>query len=88
MPAITGGRAALREDERAQLRGSAPATVIIVSKDPDVPALYRDPDVVDFYLRPYDSDVQWENKRTLRSSRNSRMDEPGVYIDKVFRRPC
>ncbi|TWD17472.1 hypothetical protein FB570_11185 [Streptomyces sp. T12] len=75
------------EDERAQLRGSAPATVTIVSKDPDVPALYRDPDVVDFYLRPYDSDVQWENKLTLRSSRNSRMYEPGVYIDKVSPTP-
>ncbi|MEU4011406.1 acetylxylan esterase [Streptomyces pseudogriseolus] len=75
------------EDERAQLRGSAPATVTIVTKDPDVPPLYRDPDVVDFYLRPYDSDVRRENKLTLRSSRNSRMYEPGVYIDKVSPTP-
>ncbi|MGA5121085.1 hypothetical protein [Streptomyces pseudogriseolus] len=51
------------------------------------PPLYRDPDVVDFYLRPYDSDVRRENKLTLRSSRNSRMYEPGVYIDKVSPTP-
>ncbi len=75
------------DDERAQLRGHDPATVTIVSKDPAVPALYHAPDVVDFYLRPYDSDVPWENRLTLRSSRNSRMYEPGVYINRISPTP-
>ncbi|MGV9349622.1 alpha/beta hydrolase [Streptomyces spiralis] len=75
------------DDERAQLAGSEPATVTIVSKDPGVPALYHDPEVVDFYLRPFDSDVPWENKLTLRSSRNSRMYEPGVYVGRISPTP-
>ncbi|MEU6217860.1 alpha/beta hydrolase [Streptomyces sp. NPDC047022] len=73
-------------DERAQFRGEAPRTQTIVSADPAVPAAYRAPDAIDFYLQPGTEGV-WDNKVTVRSTRASRMYEPGTWITRVSPTP-
>jgi dienelactone hydrolase len=74
------------EDERAQLRGEPPRYQAIVSADPAVPAAYRAPDAIDFYLQ-WASDGIWENAVTVRSTRAARMYEPGVWIGRVSPTP-
>jgi cephalosporin-C deacetylase-like acetyl esterase len=77
---------AFAEDERAQSRGEPPGYQAIVSADPAVPAAYRAPDAIDFYLQPIPEGI-WENTVTVRSTRAARMYEPGVWIGRVSPTP-
>ncbi|MDQ7809018.1 alpha/beta fold hydrolase [Amycolatopsis sp. A133] len=77
---------AFAEDERAQYRGEPLRYQAIVGKDPAVPASYRAPDAIDFYLQPLPEGV-WENKVTVRSTRAARMYEPGQWISRVSPTP-
>jgi hypothetical protein len=76
----------LADDDRAQLRGEPPRRQAIVSADPGVPAAYRAPDAIDFYLQPV-PDGAWENNVTVRSTRAARMYEPGQWIARVSPTP-
>jgi uncharacterized protein len=78
--------AAFAEDERAQLRGEAPAMQTIVSADPAKPAAYRAPDAVAFYLQPVPDGV-WDNTVTVRSTRWARMYQPGAFIERISPTP-
>jgi uncharacterized protein len=73
------------EDERAQLRGELRYQAI-VSADPAIPASYRSPEALDFYLQPL-TDGIWENKVTVRSTRLARMYEPGHWVSRVSPTP-
>jgi hypothetical protein len=77
---------ALADDDRAQLRGEPPRRQAIVSADPGVPAAYRAPDAIDFYLQPVPTGA-WENSVTVRSTRAARMYEPGHWITRVSPTP-
>src|SRR5206468_5696304 len=77
---------ALADDDRAQLRGAPPRRQAIVSADPGVPASYRAPDAIDFYLQPVPT-AAWENQVTVRSTRAARMYEPGAWISRVSPTP-
>jgi fermentation-respiration switch protein FrsA (DUF1100 family) len=77
---------ALREDDRAQLRGETPRRQTIVSADSTVAAAYRSTDAIDFYLQPMAAS-HWENTVTLRSTRAARMYEPGIWISRVSPTP-
>jgi cephalosporin-C deacetylase-like acetyl esterase len=74
------------EDERRQFRGEPLARQAIVSADPGVPASYRSPDAIDFYTQPVPDGV-WHNNVTVRSTRASRMYEPGAWISRVSPTP-
>ncbi|MEU1407930.1 CocE/NonD family hydrolase [Streptomyces sp. NPDC005728] len=80
--------AALDADERAQLAGEAPRTQALASADPAVPASYRAQDAVDFYLQELPEGTRWDNTVTVRSTRNARMYEPGVFIDRISPHPA
>ena len=75
------------DDERAQLRGEPPRRQAIVGSDPAVPASYRAPDAIDFYLQPGVPAQAWENHVTVRSTRAARMYEPGNWIARVSPTP-
>jgi cephalosporin-C deacetylase-like acetyl esterase len=77
---------AFAEDERAQARGEPPRYQAIVSADPAVPAAYRGPDAIDFYLQPI-PEGSWENMVTVRSTRAARMYEPGTWIGRLSPTP-
>lgn len=77
---------AFADDDRAQARGEAPGYQAIVSADPAVPASYRAPDAIDFYLQPI-PDGRWQNTVTVRSTRAARMYEPGGWIGRVSPTP-
>jgi fermentation-respiration switch protein FrsA (DUF1100 family) len=77
---------AFAEDERAQLRGEPPRYQAIVSADPAVPAAYRAPEAIDFYLQPIPDGI-FENKVTVRSTRAARMYEPGPWISRISPTP-
>ncbi len=79
--------ATLDEDERAQFRGAGPRYQSLVSDDPAVPASYRAPDAVQFYLQQLPEGAVWENKVTVRSTRWARMYEPGRWIDRISPTP-
>lgn len=83
--AVAGLNEVFAEDERAQHRGEAPRTQAIVSSDPSVPASYRAPDAVDFYLST--APEGWQNEITLRSNYAARMYEPGAWISRVSPTP-
>src|SRR5271168_5445657 len=72
---------AFDEDERARLRGEPPRRQAVVSGDPSVPAAYRSPDAIDFYLQPIPEGL-WKNEVTLRSTRAARMYEPGAWVSR------
>jgi cephalosporin-C deacetylase-like acetyl esterase len=74
------------QDERAQSRGEPVGYQALVSADPAVPASYRAPDAIDFYLQPIPQGI-WENRVTVRSTRAARMYEPGVWIARVSPTP-
>jgi uncharacterized protein len=78
---------ALDADERAQLTGEAPRTQALVGADPAVTAAYRAQDAVDFYLQELPEGTRWDNTVTVRSTRNARMYEPGVFIDRISPTP-
>ena len=84
--AVADLEALFAADERAQLRGAAPATQAIVSDDGVKPAAYKAADAVSFYLQPVPAGV-WENKVTVRSTRWSRMYAPGEFIERVSPTP-
>ena len=75
------------DDERAQLRGEPPRRQAVVGSDPAVPASYRAPDAIDFYLQPGVPAHTWENHVTVRSTRAARMYEPGHWIARVSPTP-
>jgi uncharacterized protein len=77
---------AFDEDERAQARGEPPRYQALVSADPALPASYRAPDAIDFYLQPIPEGI-WENRVTVRSTRAARMYEPGAWIGRVSPTP-
>jgi fermentation-respiration switch protein FrsA (DUF1100 family) len=52
-----------------------------------VPASYRSPEAIDFFLQPLPEGTLWENTVTIRSTRAARMYEPGVWIDRVSPTP-
>ncbi len=78
--------AALAEDERAQFRKEPLRRQKIVSADLSEPAAYRAKDAIDFYMQPVPDGV-WENNVTVRSTRASRMYEPGGWITRVSPTP-
>ena len=84
--AVAALEAQFAADDRAQLRGDAPATVGIVSDGSGKPAAYTAADAVSFYLRPLPAGV-WENKVTARSTRWARMYAPGDFIERVSPTP-
>ncbi|MEU3649875.1 alpha/beta hydrolase [Lentzea sp. NPDC034063] len=84
---IAALEAVLEEDERAQFRGEGPGYQALVSADPAVPATFRDPAAIAMYEQLMPDGVVWENKVTVRSSRNSKMYEPGSWITRVSPTP-
>jgi fermentation-respiration switch protein FrsA (DUF1100 family) len=77
---------AFNEDERGCLRGELPRREAVVSGDLSVPAAYRSPDAIDFYLQPVPEGL-WKNEVTLRSTRAARMYEPGIWVSRVSPTP-
>ncbi|MFI5610881.1 alpha/beta hydrolase [Amycolatopsis sp. NPDC051903] len=77
---------AFAEDDRAVGRGEPPRSQAIVSADPAVPASYRAPDAVEFYLQDIPEGI-WDNQVTVRSTRAARMYEPGAWISRVSPTP-
>ncbi|MEV0068945.1 MULTISPECIES: alpha/beta hydrolase [unclassified Amycolatopsis] len=77
---------AFAEDDRAVGRGEPPRSQTIVSTDPAVPASYRAPDAVGFYLQDI-PEGSWENQVTVRSTRAARMYEPGAWVSRVSPTP-
>jgi hypothetical protein len=55
-------------------------------RDHTVPAAYRSPDAIDFYLQPVPEGL-WKNEVTLRSTRAARMYEPGIWVSRVSPTP-
>ena len=58
----------------------------IVSDDPAVPASYRAPDAVAFYLQDLPAGV-WTNEVTVRSTLAATTYEPGVFVERVSPTP-
>ncbi|MET7999243.1 alpha/beta fold hydrolase [Amycolatopsis sp. NPDC005232] len=77
---------AFAEEDRAVGRGEPPRSQTIVSADPAVPASYRAPDAVGFYLQDIPEGI-WENQVTVRSTRAARMYEPGAWVSRVSPTP-
>lgn len=77
---------AFAEEDRAAFRGEQPRTQMIVSTDPALPASYRAPDAVEFYLQDLPGGV-WRNEVTVRSTRFARSYEPGIWIARVSPTP-
>lgn len=75
-----------RADLVAQARGEEPARQAVASADPDVPASYRSPDAVDFYLRQLDAG-DWTNDVTIQSNRRARSYVPGIWAPHVSPTP-
>jgi fermentation-respiration switch protein FrsA (DUF1100 family) len=78
--------AAFADDERAALRGEPRRRMAVVSGDPAVPAVYRSPDTIAFYLQEA-ARQSWTNDVTLRSTRAARAYEPGVWAPRVSPTP-
>lgn len=79
---VAAFRAGLLDDERDRAAGRAPARRAIVSADPAVPASYRAPDAVAFYLQDVPEGV-WSNEVTVRSTLAATTYEPGTYVGLV-----
>jgi fermentation-respiration switch protein FrsA (DUF1100 family) len=84
---IAALEAALNDDERAQARGEPPQRQAVVSADSAIPASYRTKDAIDFYLQPLGEGAKWENTVTMRSTRLSRMYEPGIWAPRISPTP-
>jgi dienelactone hydrolase len=78
--------AGLVDDERGRAAGRLPQRRAIVSADPAVPASYRAPDAVAFYLQDVPDGV-WTNEVTVRSTHAGTAYEPGVFVDRVSPTP-
>jgi uncharacterized protein len=79
-------RAGLLDDERARAAGHPPARRAIVAEDPTVPASYRAPDAVAFYLQDVPDGV-WTNEVTVRSTLAATVYEPGVHVERISPTP-
>jgi hypothetical protein len=80
--AVDGLEAQFDADERAQLRGEAPAMQPIVA----VQAGTGPSDAASFYLQPIPDGV-WKNEVTVRSTRWFRMYAPGAFIERISPTP-
>lgn len=78
--------AALAEEDRSRLRGEDLRYQALVSSDPTVQASYRSSDAVEFYTQPIPPGI-WENKVTVRSTRQARMYEPGAWVARIAPTP-
>jgi uncharacterized protein len=76
----------LVDDERARAAGREPGRRAIVSDDPAVPASYRAPDAVAFYLQDVPAGV-WANEVTVRSTHAATTYEPGSFVDRISPTP-
>jgi cephalosporin-C deacetylase-like acetyl esterase len=76
----------LTEDERSQLKGEPVSYMKVVSDNASERAAYNAQDVMNFYLQPI-PEGKWENKVTVRSTRWSRMYEPGIFISLISPTP-
>lgn len=74
------------EDDRRIADGSPPARTLVVSSDPLESAAYSTPEADAFYRMPEAADA-WSNEVTLRSTRASRMYEPGIWARRVSPTP-
>jgi uncharacterized protein len=74
------------QDDRLRARGEPPLRQALVSADPGIPAAYRAPDAVSFFLQEVPDGI-WENQMTVRSVRAARMYEPGAWITRVSPTP-
>jgi uncharacterized protein len=76
----------LLEDERAQFYGNPPLTTTIASADPNISAIIRVQESIDFYLQPIPENL-WENKVTLQSMRHFGMYNSGTWVSRVSPTP-
>lgn len=74
------------DDDRRIADGHPPATLQVASTDPAAAAAYRTREAADFYLMASAADT-WSNQVTLRSTRASRLYEPGVWARRVSPTP-
>lgn len=74
------------DDDRRVADGDPPARMVVASVDPEVPAAYATQEASDFYCTPAVAEI-WTNEVTLRSTRASRMYEPGVWARRVSPTP-
>ncbi|MFD3455117.1 alpha/beta hydrolase [Streptomyces sp. NPDC058691] len=75
-------------DERAQLRGADPDRQLLVTTDPDVPSVYKDPALIAYEDRfPLGDLGRFDRKITLRSTLKAQMYDPGVWIDRIAPTP-
>jgi uncharacterized protein len=79
--------AALDDDERGRAKGEPSKRQAIVATEAEMPASYRTPEAVAFYLQPLPPDARWENSVTVRSIRLARMYEPGIWAPRVAPTP-
>ncbi|MHB1948479.1 MAG: alpha/beta hydrolase [Gammaproteobacteria bacterium] len=70
-------------DRRARLAGKPPATISVVTDNPERPAIMKIPSAYSFFT----SVKSWENKVTLRSVENSGEFEPIHYIKYITPAP-
>lgn len=75
-------------DDRAQMRGAEPVRQILNSTDPDVPSVYKDPEMDAYRERfPVPRLARFDEKITLRSTLRAQMYDPGVWIDRIAPTP-
>lgn len=74
------------EDDRRAADGNAPTTMLVASTDPTADAVYRTQEAAEFYLSQAETGW-WANEVTLRSTRASRMYEPGIWARRVSPTP-
>jgi uncharacterized protein len=83
MPAYLG---ALTDELRAVHGGQPPRTQAVAGADPALPAAYRSPEAIAFYLQDLGG-ADWQNLVTLRSSDLARQYEPGIWAARVSPTP-
>lgn len=76
----------LAQEDRSRLRGDPLQYQALVSDDISVVAAYRSKEAIEFYTQPIPAGI-WENTVTIRSTRNARMYEPGVWISRIAPTP-
>ncbi|MDR6972892.1 fermentation-respiration switch protein FrsA (DUF1100 family) [Leifsonia shinshuensis] len=75
-------------DERARLRGEEPARQLLVTTDPDVPSVYKDPGMIEYEEQfPMDDLGRFDHKITLRSTLKAQMYDPGVWVERIAPTP-
>ncbi|UZD91475.1 alpha/beta hydrolase [Cognatishimia activa] len=75
-------------DERAQLNGEPPAMQLMLSADPNVPAVYHSQDAIDLIGQfEYPEGISTDEFVTVRSSRRAMMYEPGAWVPRVSPTP-